>query len=193
MLPQDHLRPFPLTLHLSCITTCKHHKLQTFQTLLLLSYLVHHQSPMFLVLLPASHLVTQLALVIQLPTVLLVEHHRLGLRLVSSGLIYQLNLRPQLTTANQGAPPAVISSHPFQLKFLTAAIKVCAGCSSGFDRGSPPKDLCLVRKNNIYITMLSMGGRNTQVYPMCIIMRTPIVLSFGALILIQTQLKYPIL
>ena len=52
---------------------------------------------------------------------------------VSSGLIYQLNL-------------SVISSHPFQLKFLTPAIKVCAGCRGDYDRGNPLHDLCLVRK-----------------------------------------------
>ena len=50
------------------------------------------------------------------------------------------------------APPAVISNHPFQLKFLTASIKVCARCRGGYDRGRdgksapPPNDLCLVRK-----------------------------------------------
>ena len=65
---------------------------------------------------------------------------------VSSGLIYQLNLRPQSTMANQGTLPAVISSHPFQLKFLTTSIKVCAGCRGGYVRGSPPEDLCLIRK-----------------------------------------------
>ena len=48
--------------------------------------------------------------------------------------------------ANQGTLPADISSHPFQLKFLTASIKVCAGCRGGYVRGSPPEDLCLVRK-----------------------------------------------
>ena len=99
-------------------------------TLLLLSYLVHHQLKMFLILLLP---VTQLLLVIQLQTMLQVEHHRLVLTLsflVSSRLIYQLNLRPQSTMVNQGTPPA---SHPFQLKFLTAAIKVCAGCRGGDD------------------------------------------------------------
>ena len=41
--------------------------------------------------------------------------------------------------------------------------------------------------------MLSAGGGGTLVCLMCIIMQTPIVLSFGALILILTQLKYQIL
>ena len=48
---------------------------------------------------------------------------QIGAVTVSSRLIYQLNLCPQLTMANQGMPPAVVSSHPFQFKFLTASIK----------------------------------------------------------------------
>ena len=48
---------------------------------------------------------------------------QIGAVIVSSRLIYQLNLCPQLTMANQGMPPAVVSSHPFQFKFLTASIK----------------------------------------------------------------------
>ena len=47
----------------------------------------------------------------------------------------------------------VKSCSPFEIKFLTPAIKVCAGCRQGFARASdgksclpPPFDLCLVRK-----------------------------------------------
>ena len=120
--------------------------------------------------------------------------------IVSSGLICQLNLRPHAIMATQGTSPAVISSHPFQLKFLTAAIKVCAGYRGGYERGSdgksapPHKIFVLFEKNSICTTMLSMGGSNTQVCPMYITMLTPIVvLTFGALILILVWLKYRIL
>ena len=47
----------------------------------------------------------------------------------------------------------VVNASSFQVKFLTASIKVCAGCRNGYQRGldgkglpSPPYDLCLVRK-----------------------------------------------
>ena len=57
-------------------------------------------------------------------------------------------LHPQL---NDRLP--VISASSFQVKFLTALIKVCAGCRNGYqhepdEKGlpSPPYDLCLVRK-----------------------------------------------
>lgn len=47
----------------------------------------------------------------------------------------------------------VISDCPFEIKFLTPAIKVCAGCRKGYARESdgkkclpPPNDLCLVHK-----------------------------------------------
>ena len=47
----------------------------------------------------------------------------------------------------------VVNASSFQVKFLTASMKVCAGCRNGYQRGldgkglpSPPYDLCLVRK-----------------------------------------------
>ena len=47
----------------------------------------------------------------------------------------------------------VTSNCPFEIKFLTPAIKVCAGCRKGYARASdgknclpPPNDLCLVHK-----------------------------------------------
>ena len=50
-------------------------------------------------------------------------------------------------------PPTNVSSHPFQIKFLTPSIKVCAGCKKGYGRAAdgksclpPPNNLCLVRK-----------------------------------------------
>ena len=49
--------------------------------------------------------------------------------------------------------PAVASIHPFEIKFLTPAIKICAGCRKGYARSEdgktclpPPFDLCLVHK-----------------------------------------------
>ena len=47
----------------------------------------------------------------------------------------------------------VTSNCPFEIKFLTPAIKICAGCRKGYARASdgknclpPPNDLCLVHK-----------------------------------------------
>ena len=40
----------------------------------------------------------------------------------------------QVGAGTISAPPAVISNYPFQLKFLTASIKVHAGCRGGYDR-----------------------------------------------------------
>ena len=54
-------------------------------------------------------------------------------------------------TLNEPLP--VVNASSFQVKFLTGAIKVCAGCRNGYQRGPdgkglppPPYDLCLVRK-----------------------------------------------
>ena len=82
--------------------------------------------------------------------------------LVSTGQICQLNISPQnMTTPFQynPQPPNVqqqrnnLSTSPFSIKFLTAAIKICAGCRAGFARAvdgksclPPPYDLCLVHK-----------------------------------------------
>ena len=54
--------------------------------------------------------------------------------------------------ASQGrVHPTVIASQPFEVKILTLAIKICAGCRNGYARGEdgmapPPLDLCLVQK-----------------------------------------------
>ena len=47
----------------------------------------------------------------------------------------------------------ITSNHPFQNKFLTPSIKICAGCRDGYKRAQdgkrslpPPNDLCLVHK-----------------------------------------------
>lgn len=49
--------------------------------------------------------------------------------------------------------PRVIVTLPFEIKFLTPAIKICAGCRNGYARAADgksclpaPKDLCLVHK-----------------------------------------------
>ena len=83
---------------------------------------------------------------------------------VSSSQIYQLNLHPQnVTSSFQCSPlpvmaaaqgtkhPTVVVSQPFQVKILTPAIKICAGCRNGYAQGEdgrapPPLDLCLVHK-----------------------------------------------
>ena len=87
---------------------------------------------------------------------------------VSSSQICQLNFLPQnvsfsfhgsplqIVQASQPATwpqPAVTSTQSFEIKFLTPAIKICAGCRKGYARSEdrktclpPPFDLCLVHK-----------------------------------------------
>ena len=54
--------------------------------------------------------------------------------------------------ASQGTKhPTVVVSQPFQVKILTPAIRICAGCRNGYARGEdgrapPPLDLCSVHK-----------------------------------------------
>ena len=88
-------------------------------------------------------------------------------QMISNNQILQLNLNPSTAhstvTINHQAPTQVISSTytqsvigsagPFQLKFLTALVKICAGCRGAYGRGadgksppSPPMDIILVRK-----------------------------------------------
>ena len=59
----------------------------------------------------------------------------------------------QASQAAKWPQPAVTSSEPFEIKFLTPAIKICAGCRKGYARSEdgktclpPPFDLCLVHK-----------------------------------------------
>lgn len=61
-------------------------------------------------------------------------------------------MTPTQTCRDPGTPP-IVSAGQFQLKFLTPAINVCAGCRGGYSRAadvkSPPTlpyDLVLVRK-----------------------------------------------
>lgn len=63
---------------------------------------------------------------------------------------------------NQQLP--VVNASSFQVKFLTAAIKVCAGCRNGYQRGPdgkgpppPPYDLCLVHKEQHLFYNVSSG------------------------------------
>lgn len=94
--------------------------------------------------------------------------HALPMSSVSSSQICQLNLLPQnVSSSFHGSPfqivqasqpatrlqPAMTSSQPFEIKFLTPAIKICAGCRKGYARSEdgktclpPPFDLCLVHK-----------------------------------------------
>ena len=60
-----------------------------------------------------------------------------------------LNLQAQHSSSS----PVVTSDCPFEDKFLTLAIKICAGCRKGYTRAPDgkgclplPKDLCLVHK-----------------------------------------------
>ena len=59
----------------------------------------------------------------------------------------------QLTQPSSLPQPASLSSQPFEVKLLTPAIKICAGCRKGYARSGdgksclpPPFDLCLVHK-----------------------------------------------
>ena len=61
--------------------------------------------------------------------------------------------------------PTNVSSNPFQVKILTPSIKVCGGCKKGFSRAAdgksclpPPRDLCLVRKEQ-YLYYNAVYGR----------------------------------
>jgi len=82
--------------------------------------------------------------------------------LISSNHIFQLNLQPTLAKSSPsvhtstvppgqfstGGSPTVVNAGPFQVKLLTPAIRVCAGCRGGYDRegGSLPSNVILVRK-----------------------------------------------
>jgi len=57
------------------------------------------------------------------------------------------------TSSSIHSGPRVVVSLPFEVKFLTPLIKICAGCRKGYSRGAdgksclpPPQDLCLVHK-----------------------------------------------
>ena len=60
---------------------------------------------------------------------------------------------PNLQAQQSSLSPVVTSNCPFEVKFLTPAIKICAGCRKGYARAPdekgclpPPNDLCLVHK-----------------------------------------------
>ena len=86
--------------------------------------------------------------------------------LISTSQVCQLNYCPQTVSSSfhcsplqmvQSNPekshPAVVSNKPFEVKFLTPSIKICAGCRQGYARAADgktclpaPYDLCLVHK-----------------------------------------------
>ena len=72
----------------------------------------------------------------------------------------------------------VVNASTFQVKFLTASIKVCAGCRNGYQSGpdgkglpSPPYNLCLVRKEQHLFYNVATGRqqlsalRNVHYHP----------------------------
>ena len=82
--------------------------------------------------------------------------------IINANQIGLLNCSPQLQTgtySHGSSHSTVISSLPFELKFLTPAIKICTGCQKGYEMSAeakncvPPNNLCLVHKEQIYITM----------------------------------------
>ena len=101
---------------------------------------------------------------------------------ISSHQICHCNLQPQnVTSSFQCSPlpvagaasrratqPTVVVSHPFQVKILTPAIKICAGCRNGYTGGvdgiaPPPLDLCLVHKEqHLYYNVV-----NAKQYKYC--------------------------
>ena len=82
--------------------------------------------------------------------------------LISSNHIFQLNLQPTLAKSSPsvhtstvppgqfstGGSPTVVNAGPFQVKLLTPAIRVCAGCRGGYnpEGGNSPSNVILVRK-----------------------------------------------
>ena len=97
--------------------------------------------------------------------------------IVSANQIMQMNYAPQSVTSPFHSSPAAIpashsannlsptvtSNQPFQIKFLTPSIKICAGCRGGYQRRPdgkhslpPPNDLCLVhREQHLYYNVVN--------------------------------------
>ena len=82
-----------------------------------------------------------------------------GINFVSADQICQFNPQVSPSTSIIGSPalsrpgPRVVVSLPFEVKFLTPLIKICAGCRKGYERASDgksclpaPRNLCLVHK-----------------------------------------------
>ena len=60
-------------------------------------------------------------------------------------------LSPSYGSVTTAVRLTVVASHPFEVKVLTPAIKICVECQNGYARGEdgrapPPLDLCLVHK-----------------------------------------------
>lgn len=70
----------------------------------------------------------------------------------------------------------MVASYPFQVKFLTPAIKICAGCRKGYlrsedGRAPPPLDICLVHKEqHLYYNVVNA---KQQLSSLSIIMQIP--------------------
>ena len=78
-----------------------------------------------------------------------------GSPIISSGRFLQLNCN-SVVSSSVGTTPvippgssAIVAFGQFQVKLLTASIKVCAGCRGGYERGPPPMDITLVRKERL--------------------------------------------
>ena len=67
--------------------------------------------------------------------------------------------------------PAIVSDSPFEIKFITPSIKICAGCRNGYARVSdgksclpPPLDLCLVHKEqHLYYNVVNSKQQLSRV------------------------------
>ena len=69
---------------------------------------------------------------------------------ISSPYAYQVNNSFQSLPYQSFSPCIPSNNRPFEVKFLTGYIKICAGCRQGYNRSSdgknlpPPNDLCIV-------------------------------------------------
>ena len=97
--------------------------------------------------------------------------------IVSANQIMKMNYAPQSVASSFHSSPTVIparqpsaslsptvtSNQPYQIKFLTPSIKICAGCHGGYQRAQdgrsslpPPNDLCLVhKKQHLYYKVVN--------------------------------------
>lgn len=80
-------------------------------------------------------------------------HVASGFNVVSTNQVCQFSPPPSTPNVPIQCGPRVVITLPFELKFLTPAIKICAGCRKGYPRAPDgksclpaPKDLCLVHK-----------------------------------------------
>ena len=87
----------------------------------------------------------------------------------STNQIGQFSLNPSspllnLQAQHSSSSPVVTSNCPFEVKFPTPAIKICAGCRKGYTQAPdgkgclpPPNDLCLVHKEqHLYYNIVNV-------------------------------------